>query len=301
MEYLKRPAARRQPDSLGAVRSARVKRFDGVRAFLAHAGDFLAAREAEHNLIFGICTQLESTPEVYPGKPYLAAVSDRGRLVGAAVQTAPWDLVLSESENPVFVDAVVADRLADPPPGVFGPVALARSFAEGWTRATGTPHSIDTNQRIYRLSRVVPPPATPGHMRAGEPADVELVARWFGAFIDEAMHGSSPADAIKSAERWVNRRGRMVQLWIDGGEPVSMTGVGASTPHGMRIGPVYTPPEHRGRGYASSLVAAASQAELDAGRSFLFLFTDLANPTSNHIYQAIGYEPVTDIDRYAFG
>jgi predicted GNAT family acetyltransferase len=92
-----------------------------------------------------------------------------------------------------------------------------------------------------------------------------------------------------------------MQLWIDDGVPVSMTGVGARTPNGVRIGPVYTPPARRGRGYASNLVAAASQAELDAGTRAIFLFTDLANPTSNHIYQAIGFEPVTDIDRYTFG
>ena len=80
-----------------------------------------------------------------------------------------------------------------------------------------------------------------------------------------------------------------------------MTGVGGQTPTGIRIGPVYTPPEHRGRGYASNLVAAATQQQLDAGRSFVFLFTDLANSTSNHVYEAIGFEPVSDIDRYVFG
>ena len=64
---------------------------------------------------------------------------------------------------------------------------------------------------------------------------------------------------------------------------------------------MYTPPPARGRGYASALVAEASQLQLDAGRRFCFLFTDLANPTSNHIYQAIGYEPVRDVDEYRFG
>ena len=82
---------------------------------------------------------------------------------------------------------------------------------------------------------------------------------------------------------------------------MSWAGVGGRTPHGTRVGPVYTPPEHRRRGFAGALVAAASQAQLDEGLEFCFLFTDLANPTSNHVYQAIGYEPVTDIDVYVFG
>ena len=81
---------------------------------------------------------------------------------------------------------------------------------------------------------------------------------------------------------------------------VSLVGAGGETPHGIRIGPVYTPPERRSRGYASSLTAAASQDQLDRGREFVFLFTDLGNPTSNKIYQAIGYEPVIDIDQVTF-
>ena len=82
--------------------------------------------------------------------------------------------------------------------------------------------------------------------------------------------------------------------------PVSLTGVSGATPHGIRIGPVYTPSAFRGRGYASALVAEVSQEQLDAGRRFCFLYTDLANPTSNKIYQAIGYRPVTDALRIDF-
>ena len=81
---------------------------------------------------------------------------------------------------------------------------------------------------------------------------------------------------------------------------MSWAGVGGRTPNGTRIGPVYTPSAERGHGYASAVVAAASQAQLDEGLAFCFLFTDLANPTSNRIYQAIGYEPVTDVDAWYF-
>jgi predicted GNAT family acetyltransferase len=88
-------------------------------------------------------------------------------------------------------------------------------------------------------------------------------------------------------------------LWEDG-EPVSMAGWGSPTPNGMRIGPVYTPPERRGRGYGSAATAAASAEQLAAGRTFCFLYTDLSNPTSNKIYMDIGYEPVCDSIEYAF-
>lgn len=73
-----------------------------------------------------------------------------------------------------------------------------------------------------------------------------------------------------------------------------------ATPHGMRIGAVYTPQDYRRNGYASACVAQLSHAILQMGKTFCFLFTDLANPTSNHIYQDIGYRPVADVDEYRF-
>ena len=82
--------------------------------------------------------------------------------------------------------------------------------------------------------------------------------------------------------------------------PTCFAGFGGRTPNGIRIGPVYTPPEQRRRGYGSALTAALTQQLLDGGRRFCFLFTDLANPTSNSIYQRIGYRPVTDVDLWAF-
>ena len=77
-------------------------------------------------------------------------------------------------------------------------------------------------------------------------------------------------------------------------------GFGGPTPNGIRIGPVYTPPELRGRGYASALTAQVSQLQLDRGKRFCFLYTDLANPTSNAIYRRIGYERVCDSRELAF-
>jgi len=94
-------------------------------------------------------------------------------------------------------------------------------------------------------------------------------------------------------------RGGGLRVWEDN-TPVSMAGASGPTPNGIRVGAVYTPPERRRRGYASGLVAALSQEQLDAGKRFCFLYTDLANPTSNKIYQDIGYEAVSDVDEYHF-
>ncbi len=275
-----------------------LRHFADADGFLAAAGAFLVRREAEHNLILGICSSLGETPERY-GEPYLAVVERDGIVVAAALRTPPFRLVLSEIDDPAAVDTLVADNLPRQMPGVTGPTEQVRRFAETWN-ARGGPHAtLASSERIYRLTTVIPARPTAGTRRLATLQDRDLVIAWTEAFMREAFGSADPVEVAADVDRWLARRGRTIHLWEDG-EPVSLCGVGGETPNGIRIGPVYTPPEVRGRGYASALVAAVSQAELDAGRTFCFLFTDQANPTSNHIYQAIGYVPVRDVDAYAF-
>ena len=276
-----------------------------VDEFMAAAGGFLEAREAEHNLLFGIASTIRSTPELFADDPpRFATVTDGGgRIVAATLRTPPHNQVLSAIDDLEAVDALVHALRDDPLPGVLGPTVAAAHFAAGWTAATGRTAHVEVAERTFRLKRVVPPdrPA-PGTWRLAEPRDRDLLMRWVVDFMAEAAPGDPPLpDPAGAADRWITRRGRRAYLWEDGGKVVSLVGAGGETPHGIRIGPVYTPPAHRGRGYASSLTAAASADQLAAGRRFCFLFTDLANPTSNKIYQAIGYEPVCDIDQYRFG
>jgi predicted GNAT family acetyltransferase len=128
-----------------------------------------------------------------------------------------------------------------------------------------------------------------------------LLLEWVIAFHDEALPEAAPRHDLEAmVGRWIGNEGRTAYLWEVDGRVVSLVAAGSQTPSGSRIGPVYTPPGERGNGYASALTAAASQHQLDSGRRFCFLFTDLANPTSNRIYQAIGYEPVADVDQYRF-
>ena len=279
-----------------------VLRATTVADYLQLAGAYLAAREAEQNLIFGICSNLEADPSQYPDPPYLAVVVHGDRVVGTAIRTPPWRLVLGVMEHPGAVHQLVADLEADPAganlPGVLGPSEAARHFAEAWSEATGGCARLVRHERSFRLRTVLPPRVASGFMRRVEPSDRALLAAWAKAFHDEALAGGPDQDWDATADRWIRGVGRTAFLWVDSGRTVSLTGVGGRTPNGIRVGPVYTPPELRGRGYASNLVAQASQQQLDTGRTFVFLFTDLANPTANHIYQAIGYEPVNDVDEY---
>jgi predicted GNAT family acetyltransferase len=279
-------------------------RFDDLDAFVGRVDSFLAAREAEHNLLFGILDSLRRDASIFPEPPYLAAISVDRRVVAVAIRTPPYNLVLSEVDDPAAVDLIVDDLVAsgDATPGASGPVESVRRLAERWTSRTGQPHRRQLSERTFRLSEVVTPRPTPGAMRMADLGDRGLLVDWLRAFTREALPEDEPAlGAEETVERWLGTGARRNYLWSVEGRAVSWAGVGGRTPHGTRVGPVYTPPSERGRGYASSLVAAASQAQLDEGLSYCFLFTDLANPTANHIYQAIGYEPVADIDVYAFG
>ena len=153
---------------------------------------------------------------------------------------------------------------------------------------------------MYRATAIRPPAEVPGRPRAATRADRNLLVSWLRAFTAEALGDvESPA---QDSERWVDDRlggaGGVVLWEVD--EPVSLAGWGGRTPNGIRIGPVYTPPEHRRRGFGSAVTAAVSAEQLAAGRRFCFLYTDLANPTSNRIYVDIGYEPVCDSADYAF-
>jgi predicted GNAT family acetyltransferase len=290
-----------------------VERHPDLAAFRAAAFDWLAAREAEHNLPLGVLSGVDEAPTAFgPGPPVLLTVRrpDDGAVLAAAIRTPPWRLILSEVDDPAalaaLADAVVA---ADPGvPGLVGPAEHAGELATLLATRLGRRAERGLSERTFRLSQVIPPRPTTGHARLAGPRDRALVIDWIDAFEREAIADSRPSDADDAdaaaalaarVDRAIGLVGsRRIWLWDDGG-PVSLTGLGGATPTGIRLGPVYTPPALRGRGYASALVAAASQAALDAGRRFVFLFTDLANPTSNHIYQELGYEPVRDLDEWS--
>jgi predicted GNAT family acetyltransferase len=278
-----------------------VRRYDHVDAFLAAATPYLTEHEAEHNLIFGVASTLRDDPGQYTGPAYLATVEDGDRVVMAALRTPPFSLILSETEEPDATRLLARDTLEFDLPRVQGPVDVVREFVSIRQSLGGPEAEWVLGERIYRLTQVIPPRPVSGFMRLAQTGDQTLVEQWVYDFVLEALEEDDRPGAEASADRWISGRGGSLYLWEDDSAIVSLAGVRGPTPRGIRVGPVYTPPDVRGRGYASALVAAASQAQLDSGRAFVFLFTNVANPTANRIYQAIGYEPVRDIDVYAFG
>jgi uncharacterized protein len=279
-----------------------VVRYQTADSFLAHAQSVLEQNEAANNLIIGIAIRLQELPDRFKTPPYLAAVEDGDRLLAAAVMTLPHRLILyAESDDPEPLRLLAHDLIAGGwhVPGVLAHKATSRAFAETWTAVTGQPYHPGMNERVYELRRVAPPePPIPGQLRVASEDDLPLVAGWIWGFIRDARVEGVAEDARELAETKIGDR--EIFIWEDG-LPVSMAAKARHSAHGTVVSLVYTPPEYRNRGYAGACVAALSRRLLDAGWQFCALFTDLANPTSNSIYQRIGYRPVADFDEYIFG
>jgi predicted GNAT family acetyltransferase len=281
----------------------RVERQPDANSFLAQAGEFLSAREAEHNLILGLSSRLCTEPRLYGEEPYFAvALDDEERVVAVTMRTPPHNLILSEIEDDHAL-APLADDAQDTfgsLPGIGGPRAAVERFVPLWQERTGASARVVMRLRIYRAEHVERPAGVAGTMRPYEDRDHELVISWMDAFVDEAMVEPPPETSGEWLERRIADPESGIVMWeVDHGV-VSMGGYGGLTPNGIRIGPIYTPPDQRRRGYGSAVTADLTQMLLDRGRRFCFLYTDLANPTSNSIYQQIGYRPVSDSDQWAF-
>jgi uncharacterized protein len=251
----------------------------------------LIAEEARHSLMFGILATLRDHPSFYPESGLWLAEHD-GAVKGAAVRTPPHNLVLARPQDDAALGALATD-IDDEIPGVVAGVPEVEIFAARWAERSGRKPVIHRGQGVFQLDRVEPVSGVPGHMRPAETVDRPLLIRWWRAFAEEALgETTTEASVAHQIDHRLEAGHAGIAIWEDG-DPASVAAFGNPTPNGIRIGPVYTPPERRGRGYASALVADLSERLLRK-RRFCFLYTDLANPTSNKIYEQIGYRRVCD-------
>lgn len=256
--------------------------------------EWLCRHEAANSIQVSMLVPGASLPE----DTSVVIARDGATLLGYANLTPPFNVLVAEGTDSRAVDALVdafLDR-ADDVPGMMGPPDLAESFAGSWCARTGATWSVLRPQRMLAVTELKIPEGVEGTVRLASQDDFAMLREWCIAFVIEAedaddgvaaRQGSQMArQAIDHAETF---------LWLnESGEPVSIACAKSPTVNGIRIGPVYTPPEHRGHGYASAVTAAATKAQLDAGYDFVCLYTDARNPTSNKIYEAIGYRFVTD-------
>ena len=270
--------------------------------FLAQTQALFEQDEVSNGLMLGVCLRMKEHPERVPQGLFLATVHEQEKLIASAMMTPPHNLVVqSNSDEPAAAFTLIAQRLREwafQPPGVNGRKEASGSFAEIWQGLSGQRYHAAVQMRVFKLSQVLHGLATPGNMRLATMNDLMRVMQWQEEFEHEALpHAAKHTDP--SVVEWTIREGNRF-LWEIEGKPVSMAGKTRPTARGCTVGPVYTPPQFRGNGYATGLVAHLSQQLLDSGFQFTTLFTDLANPTSNSIYQKIGYRPVCDFTENIF-
>jgi predicted GNAT family acetyltransferase len=275
----------------------KVVRHNTASEFLDRAGAWLEIAEAENNLILGIATDLRNYSGTFKIPPYYMTLEEYDLLVGAAFMHPPRQLIVSRMPNEALL--TLADYLLSngaPLSGVNGPSPMADLFAQYWAEKKGH-RRLDLNQRIYACENVDNVQRSPGQLRIATQGDEPLLTRWAEGFCQDAGIPNETESTKARIPYWLTKG--WLHVW-EYREVVSMTSLNRETRQGFAVSLVYTPPHFRNKGYATSCVAALTQRTLDSGKTFCCLYTDHANPTSNSIYQKIGYRPVCDVQDWIF-
>lgn len=268
--------------------------------FLAKAEPDLEKDEVVNNLLLGIAYSLIENPREHRSDPFFAIVENKGLFKLFALMPPPYKPILYASHDTVeeayreLTRHFITQKMEIP--GIIGPQKAANTFAKVYGAATDCAVNLSMSMRIYKLTQVIEPQKPDGIFRPAEEKDIPIIKEWVNAFHFDVFKGSKdgpkedPSLLIKNSDLYV---------WDDNGI-VSMANKTRPTRHGYVVALVYTPPQLRNRGYASAVVAALCRHILDSGKSFCSLFTDLSNPTSNSIYQKIGFKPVCDFYDFSF-
>ena len=278
-----------------------ITKFEDANEYYQRVESYLLQDEATNCLLLGLSKALSNSQKDSDNSPYLVTVEDRGKIAATAIQTPPRKLILGKTTNIEAIKAIARSLIAHNKslPGVIAPKSEAKTFVDAWQSLTGQYYELDVAMKIHQLETVQSINKSSGNFRLAKESDCALLTNWIEAFESEALGDSEPRS---DSQRWFERnlKNKSLVVWQDKA-PVSMAAFGGATPHGIRINGVYTPPKYRGKGYATSCIATLSQQLLNKGYKYCFLFTNLANPTSNYIYRKIGYRPISEISNYGFG
>jgi GNAT superfamily N-acetyltransferase len=283
--------------------------YDDPAAFLRDVEDVLAQDPVVTTVVSTVTQRVAAADE--RGEPrgdhphWWVAVREGGHVVGVAMRTAPFGpyplYLLPMPEESARALARALHERGEEVAAVNGALPATEHFADEVARLSGGTARVHEHMRLWEAPEVATPDLPPGLLRAARAEDVDLAVAWWNAFGADAaeqagrpgeVHGGERIEAGPMARRIADG---LVWLWEDEtGRVVHLTAHNPPAYGVARVGPVYTPREARGRGYASATVAAVTQRILDQGVRAC-LFTDQANPTSNKIYEAVGYRPVVDM------
>ncbi|WP_367131990.1 GNAT family N-acetyltransferase [Saccharothrix sp. HUAS TT1] len=279
---------------------AEVTRHDDLAEFWALTSDFFNTDPVFHTIPIAAVDRRLNHPDPDDEPPLLVTVAEDGVLVAAALRTPPWPFTLS-GVAPRWAETV-ADALAGEVelPGVNGPRESVEPFVVAWAARTGCAAREHMALRLYQLDDLAPPDDVPGAARLATEDDLDLLVGWRTDFAVEATGQARDAERSRLMMRAGLAAGHGHLIWQHGDTPVAWAVAGAPASGMSRIGPVYTPPEHRRHGYGAAVTAACASWARESGAEHVVLYTDLANPTSNSIYQRIGFRPVVDSAEFVF-
>ncbi|MEO0469098.1 MAG: GNAT family N-acetyltransferase [Bacteroidota bacterium] len=248
--------------------------------------EMLLHKEAEHNLCIGLLRKLSETKPTY----LFMSGKEKGEVQFCMMRTE-LHLILcgSAAFGPSAAEELWKRGIAVE--SVLGENRLVGSFAERYAELAGKQTRIQMNQGVYELRTLKEVPISPGHLRKVASDDLDLVTEWNIQFQQDVGMPVSRDYIVEKAKRYVEDG--TTSLWIDQGEIVSMVNAARPTVNGVVVNQVFTPAHLRGHGYASSCVATFSRQLLERYQ-FCALYTDMDNPTSNKIYQRMGYELVAE-------
>ena len=278
------------------------KQYDDIKIFYRDTYDIMMRHEAQNlvplgNVIIGNEGK-DKTGWRNTENWFLATVSDHDDIKLTAIMTPPFNLTLYATDNQYSNETITSliDGIIDadiPVSGVMTVSDLAESFARGYCSAKGVTYEIKKHQRIYELTQINPDIDICGNLRLARGSDMSFLPYWFEGF-DSDCFGSTPAVQHEAGPYEYHVSTGKLYVLEDNGTPVTMAKINKEMQTVCGVGYVYTPPYFRKKGYATSCVAMLSRIILERGYSKCALYTDLANPISNSIYQKIGYKPLCD-------
>lgn len=280
--------------------------YEEVDDFYDAAFPFLLAREAENNLLLSILNSLkENIQDNGKEMPLLFSIVDHDDVKLIALRTPPHDIIISYTDDLNSIKVLVEELLKrnERLPGVLSFKEAADNFAELWCEENSLKPNLFRKERIYKLEEVSKDTIGTKKFSVASKAHQIIVLKWAGEMLKEALVDATEENieqTINQLKKEFEENKSKMFLLFDNTEPVSMVRKAGKTPNGNFVNLVYTPPSLRRKGYATECVAKLSKKILEEGNKYCFLFTDLSNPTSNSIYQKIGYRPVIDENHYKF-
>jgi len=269
----------------------KLKMYPSIGGFFKDNLQFLEREEAANNLIIGIPMSMEKYP-FDDKKLKLLNVFDKGSVVISIAQTPPRNLLVYCDKRGVKYFNELIDFLIHNNFKVNGVVGLYHEmveFSDHWSEITGQRWQFNFKQKAYQLKKLVDVRISPGTFRKAKKDDLPILSEWMKAFVQEAL----PTEQMENAEEIIKSiiKNEASFVWENNGELVSMACSSRPTRNCVTVNYVYTPKKFRAKGYGSSVTHQLSKYLLTKHKTCA-LFTDLDNPTSNSIYQKIGYREV---------